>query len=85
MQPPRPAEYSQKCTVHPGGPVHAVKKLAHIQKNASVKAKWQQGRQTASGIPGVSARAPQPPRVSGEFHVLRRCLNPAYANLQLSR
>lgn len=85
MQPPRPAEYSQKCTARPGGPVRAVKKHARIQENASVKVRWQQGRQAASGIPSVSARAPRPPCVSGELHVLRRCQNPAYANLQLSR
>lgn len=85
MQPPRLAENSRKCTAHPGGPVRAVKKHARIQNNASVKVRWQQGRQAASGIPSVSARALRPPCVSRELHVLRLCQNPAYANLQLSR
>ena len=65
--------------------MRAVKKHARIQKNASVEAGWRQGRQAAGGIPGVSARAPQPPRVSRELHVLRLCQNPTYTNLQLSR
>lgn len=69
----------------PRGPVRAVKKHARIQNNASVKVRWQQGRQAASGIPSVSARALRPPCVSRELHVLRLCQNPAYANLQLSR
>lgn len=73
MQPPRLAENSRKCTARPGGPVRAVKKHARIQENASVKARWRQGRQAAGGIPGVSARALRPPRFSRKPHALRRC------------
>ena len=76
MQSPRLAENSRKCTARPGGPVRAVKKHARIQKNASAKAGCRQGRQAASEIPGVSARAPQPPRVSRKPHALRRCRPP---------
>lgn len=76
MQPPRLAENSRKCTARPRGPVRAVKKHARIQKNASAKAGWRQGRQAAGEIPGVSARAPRPPRVSRKPHVLRRCRPP---------
>lgn len=88
MQPSRLAEYSQKCTAHPGGPVHAMKsalepKGTRAQKPNSGKGARQQA-QSRTCPPGPCSH-----RESAESLVrsvdVGRPLPAACANLQPGR
>ena len=73
MQPPRLAENSRKCTARPGGPVRAVKNTLASKSMRTWEPDGGKDAKQWDGIPDVSTRALQPPRVSRKPHALRRC------------